>query len=312
MKTLLARFVALILAAGCSAEGFAQPIAVKVVVKIREKAEEQAGKPFSDVGGFELKRNNTRFDRAKCPDLSNELGEFSCTLDCDPKDGNLRLHLTSPGREIARIVAGLSTPTPRPIEIVACKVKTQQPIEVVYLGLDLVLSQFMAKNKGFADALTASVGGSNSQFIPFNKAAPTLEKIAAEPSGLSTLLELNRIAAAYQDAPPERKPTGVFVEGFAQYAIGINSIFLKKLVVDVGGAEYGSAVKLSGDSADLVRSVTAIERKLNAKSVLQKREIDLDGYVRDMKGKPVDAQTLEGLLLARQREVNVPLIAPIR
>jgi hypothetical protein len=267
----------------------AETLALKVLVKLREKPEETVGKPFADVGGFALRRNNANYGRATCPDVSNAKGEFVCKVECETDDADMRLHLASPGRELARIVAGLSPPGLEAIEVAGCKIKTKLPIEVVYRSLDVIQAEFVVANPALYNLITTSSPGKPLQFKPFPSAAPSLEGLAKDPKYRAGMLEFSRIAAAYQDAPPERRPAAFAGGDFGQYANGMNSAVLKAVVEEVIGGQLSSQVRVSGSRADFLRSVEAVERGLDAKPMLSESEIFLANRVRDIKAQPKEA-----------------------
>jgi hypothetical protein len=198
----------------------------------------------------------------------------------------MRLHLVSPGRELARIVAGLSAPGNEPLEVSGCKIKTKLPVEVVYRSIDVIYGELAVTSPALYNAITVTNPGKAPQLKPFNSAAPSLEGFARDPKNRAAMLEFSRLASAYQEAPPERRPVTFAATDFGQYANGINSAVLKARVEEAMGGTTGSQVKVSGSSVDFLRSVTAVERALDAKPVLSKDEILLSNSVRDIKAQP--------------------------
>lgn len=262
----------------------AETLTIKVVVKLREKADDLSGKPFSDVGGFALRRNAVTYSKASCPDLSDAQGAFACKVQCDATDGDMRLQLVSPGRELARIVAGFSPPSLQAVEVSACKVKTKLPIVVIYRSLDVIFSEFRAANPEVYNTLKSEGAGAHLKLKPFSTVASALEVMAKEPSKRGALLEFSRVASAYEESPAELRP--IEFANIDQYASGLNSIVLKALAAQTDDTQLGSAVKISSSNADLVRSINAVDRKLNAKAVLSAPEIVLSDAVRDIKAQP--------------------------
>jgi hypothetical protein len=255
-------------------------IAIKVVVKLREKVEDKTGQPFADVGGFTLRRNNAVYSRATCPDLSNARGELVCKLQCDADDGSMRLNVVAPSREQARIVANLTPPNQQAIEVTQCKVISKLPVEMAYRGLDVTYSELLTANPSIFNAIAAT--GDSKKFKPFVDAAGSLEKVAKDPKQRAVLLELGSLAAAAEGASLDRV-TWASNAVLSQYATGLNSVVLKAMVDEAAGAELGSTVKISANTSDFQRSVTAVQKGLDAKPLLTQQEIVLANELKTLK-----------------------------
>lgn len=263
-----------------------QELTVRVVVKLREKVTDKAGKPFADVGGFLFSRNNHPYTPAKCPDVSNGSGEFVCKVPCDAKDNSMRLHLVSPAHEQARIVAGLIPPNAEPIDISNCKVTTRQPIILVYRDFETFLADGKLSNPDVYNAFVTQNVQGKPAFKAFPDAAAALQNVAKDSRSRAAMLEFSNAAALVSEASSERRPAWIDNTELKSYKFGINSVVLKALVKEASGENMSAKVKISDNSADFQRSVAAVEHALDTKPFLSTPEINLSNDVRQMRERP--------------------------
>ncbi len=258
--------------------GAGEALRIKVLVKLKEKPTE-AAKPFADVGGFSMRRNAMEFKGASCPNASNGKGELICNVTCESADADLRLLVLSPSKEKARIVAGLTPPSAISVDIEGCKVTSNIPIVVVYKTASVSMSELGAYAPEVIKAIVADPSESFS-IKPFSESANALKLLAENQKNREAILQISRVASAYQDAPPERKLSDY--GNFMQYGVGVNSIVLQAVVNDAIGSKSKELVKVSPDAADFYRSVRDVEKELDKKTTLTAPEIQLSGDVRQI------------------------------
>ncbi len=270
---------------GSSVAAATETVSIKVSVRLRDKVADQLGKPFAEVGGFVVKRVAADYKGASCPNASNARGELDCKVSCDTTDADLQLLMHPPTKEKARIVAGLTPPPAKSIEIVGCKLSSKAPVVLVYRTLDVTLDELFAANPELV-AATADKTDTVLRFKPFSLSAPRLQQLAAKPSNREALLDLGRAAQAWQDLPEDKRQLTLPSADFGQYAIGVNSVVLQATVNDTIGPAAARRIKVSADATDFHRSVRDVEQVLDAKPVLSDTEIILSSEVRQLKKEP--------------------------
>ena len=266
----------------------ADPIAIKMSVRLRDVPADKMGKPFEGVGGFAIKRSSdAAFTGASCPNASNSQGELGCKVACSPSDADLQLLVHPPTQEKARIVAGLAPPSAPSVEIVGCQLNNKQPIVIIYKTVGVALDDLNSSNPELVQAVTMSASGGGFTFKPFSDSAPTLQALSAKSTDRAALVELARIAAVFRAAPPEQRPAAIKGADFSQYAVGLNSVLLRAAVIDAGSTPAAaSKVKVSSDAVDFQRSLAAVQKDYEAKALLNEKEIYLANQVRLMKKEP--------------------------
>jgi hypothetical protein len=277
-----------------------EPLALKIIVKLRDNLNDKQGKPFVDVGGFTVKRNNAELKNATCPNPSNKKGELICKLQCELTDADLRVMIVSPAKERARIVAGLTAPISRSLDITGCKIETPLPVEMVFRTPEVVLADLSASNpdvyRAISDDNDLHVG-----FItlkPFSVSSGRLKELAKDEKNRDALLEVASLANAYSDLSPEKRPAALVGGKFHEYATGLNSIVFQALVNDSAGAAIAGKVKISPSATDFHYSVGAVEKELNTKQFLSEKEIRLSNTMHLIKIDP--KATNEKLQLMRE------------
>ena len=284
MKARVARLLLFALSA-LSCAVAAEPISITVSVRLRDKPGQMTDKALVGVGGFAMKRSDAAFAGATCPNMSNAKGELDCKVVCKADDTSLQLLVLPPTQEKARVVAGLAPPGAPVVEIVGCQLSSKLPVMIVYRTLEVALDDLNTSNPEVVQAATVAMRG-NLSFKPFDDSAPRLQALSAKSSNRAAMADLARIAAAFRDAPPERRPAMFDGAEFSQYAVGLNSVLLRASVADAGGPGAASKVKVSSDAADYQRSLASVQKTLEAKPYLNEKEIRLSSEVSRLKKEP--------------------------
>ena len=281
MKACIACLLLCLLAGAVTAE----PISVPVSVRLRDKPGKMTDKALVGVGGFAMKRSDAAFAGASCPNMSNAKGELDCKVVCKADDTSLQLLMLPPTQEKARVVAGLAPPGAPVVEIVGCQLSSKLPVMIVYRTLEVALDDLSTSNPEVVQAATVAMRGGLG-FKSFDDSAPKLQALSAKPSNRAAMADLARIAAAFRDAPPERRPALFDGAELSQYAVGLNSVLLRAHAADAGGSAAASKVKVSSDAADYQRSLASVQKTLDAKPYLNEKEIRLSSEVRMAKQSP--------------------------
>ncbi len=265
---------------------FAVDVSVKVLVKIKDGA--GPDKAFVHLGGFKVKRNQQPFTGMKCPDVSNDKGEFTCKLVCEKKDNDLLLTLMPPTKDDDPNVGGLVPPASSDVNVKKCKIQNIVPVLVLYRTQEVSLTEFAVTSTLLKQLLADPNGvtinekdGSISLNLKsFKLASPILEAAAANREQRIELLELaERFQALQAESPLWHKwrmaPYSYQAEELlntnldgksptlGQYSIAARSAVLKATVTGALGAQGGSLIKVSPSSVDFMTSILSVKKTIN-------------------------------------------------
>jgi len=258
---------------------FAQAESAELRIEVVQLYSEKVGKrPFSEVGFFELRRGDAKFEGATCPDTSNKEGKLTCKLVCSAKDRDaIRLKVIPPRPQIAK---GYTVPPADEVTITGCKLLPDTK-QFVYSDSRKLLVEILQETPSLAD-----ISQKEGDFVvkPFTvNTAPKLVELSKQPASLQ---KLDRIRVYMGDLAIQSQGDGnsEAAKRYAEYSYGASNAILHKVYGNLGSGSQ--QILTTGSKADFYKNLGTIKVELDKKPNKSEQDLGLSSTVTTLRTSP--------------------------